>query len=113
MEASGPGQARLDSSKFCAGVDIISKQEEAPKENVAGIIGDHCHEDLDPEALDYKPEAEEGSLVDEENVSSDVDAGVSETNRNDALGEDCKLKEEVAKEGRTERGNNCVLKNKL
>ena len=73
LEASGLGEGRSPQEKNAkldslAGVNIIAKHEEVSKKNVAETAVDHCHE-----ALDYKPEAEEGSVINEETVTIDVE----------------------------------------
>ena len=101
-------KAKLDSSQLDAGVDTIAQQE-VPKKNVAEIEVDHCIEDFDPEDLDYEPEAEEESVVNEEVECSVDDVKVNDANKQASLREVCKL-EEATKEGRSETGKNCELK---
>ena len=89
-------KVKLDSSQLSSSCEVGSthkQQEEVPKNNSTNVKEGHIFEDLDPEALDYEPEAEKKSVVDQDEankgvLSSSVDAKEDETNQH------CKAKEE-------------------
>ena len=111
-------KAKLDSSQLNE-ASTLPKQE-VPRKKSAEIGVDRCPENLDPEALDYEPEAEEKNvncddINEEEAVCRIVDTKGDETDQHAAAKEDCKSKEMVTKdagpkEGRSGTGKNCEMK---
>ena len=111
-------KAKLDSSQhsLSGGADAVHRQE-VPSKKSAEVKADHFFEDLDPEALDYEPEAEQKSLsqdrIIEDGVRSSVDTKGDVTNQHVALKEDCNLKEEVKKDNEAKKGGATATSNDI
>jgi len=117
LEASRPSdgrsplkkKAKLDLSKLRE-VDANPKEQEVSRK----IEVDRCNEDLDPEALDYEPEAEKG-VVNCNEINEEVACGSDDTKADEsyhrAALKDHKavMKDAEPKEGRIKNGKNCEL----